>query len=153
SLASEAEPITGPQVEDAIQTGKRLAICEWPLEGSFEGVLIRGQPDFFEFEGTKANLLLEFKFSNAPTPFRDHQVQVQTYGLLAEARGFFSKELVLGIVMLQPVRFDSGSGDHALAKMAALAFLNSRGALHEIHQQCQQARRQLMAGPATRTVI
>ena len=51
ALMSHAEPVTPAEIEQSVRAGKKLAICEWALEGHFHGVPIRGRPDFFAFEG------------------------------------------------------------------------------------------------------
>src|SRR5205085_8665120 len=50
ALVSQVAPVTPAEIERSIRTGKRLAICEWVFEGHFQGVRIRGRPDFFAFE-------------------------------------------------------------------------------------------------------
>src|SRR5262249_1340753 len=88
ALVSQAEPVTPTEIEQSIRVGKKLAICEWVLEGHFHGVRIRGRPDLFAFEGKNALLLLDFKFSAAKEPFRDHEVQAETYALLTQSMEF-----------------------------------------------------------------
>jgi hypothetical protein len=48
ALVSQVEPITPAEIEQSIRTGKKLAICEWVLEGCFHGVRIRGRPDVID---------------------------------------------------------------------------------------------------------
>src|SRR2546430_17554035 len=50
ALAAQAAPVTPEEVERSIREGKKLALCEWTLEGTFRDVPIRGRPDFFPFE-------------------------------------------------------------------------------------------------------
>src|SRR5262249_46461388 len=87
-LARVARPGTAVQVEEAIQQGKRLALCEWTLEAEFQGVRLRGRPDYLAFQGKNALLVLEFKFGRFSRPFRSQEVQAEVYGLLAERTGF-----------------------------------------------------------------
>src|SRR5262249_35683402 len=68
ALVSQAEPISPTEIAQSIREGKKLALCEWVLEGTFRNVRIRGRPDFFAFEGMKGLLLLDFKFSSGRTP-------------------------------------------------------------------------------------
>src|SRR5205085_7974602 len=51
ALGSQAVPITREEIERSIKEGKKLALCEWTLEGVFREVPIRGRPDVFSFEG------------------------------------------------------------------------------------------------------
>lgn len=152
-LESQAEPITPAEIARTIGAGKKLAMCEWVLVANFRDVQLRGRPDFFAFEGQKAHLLLEFKFTSARTPFRDQQVQAQTYALLAEGMGFSLAELCLGIVMFPPTGLDGGLRDAALTKGAMLQFLNERGTLQDIYERCEQARKALLAGRTMRKTI
>src|SRR5262249_39172687 len=99
ALVCQVEAITPDEIHHSIATGKKLAICEWVLEGTFHGVRIRGRPDFFAFEGKKATLLLDFKFSSAKEPFRSQEVQAEVYALLAGSMDFSTEELCFGIVM------------------------------------------------------
>jgi len=101
-LASVAQPISRAEIAEAIRTGKRLALCEWTLEGEVEQVRLRGRPDYLAFEGTNAELVLEFKFARFQRPFRSQEVQAAVYGLLAEKMGFSCEGLCYGIVRLPP---------------------------------------------------
>ena len=109
ALTGQAEPITAAEIEQSIQTGKKLAICEWVLEGCFHGVRIRGRPDFFALKGKKAP---DTPTSNSPakTPFHDHEFQAAIYALLAESMGFSTDQLFLGIVMFPPSGRGGSSG-------------------------------------------
>jgi hypothetical protein len=153
ALASQAEPVTPAEIEHSIRTGKKLAISEWVLDGRLHGVQIRGRPDFFAFEGKNALLLLDFKFSGAKQPFRDHEVQAQVYALLAGSMDFSTEQLYLGIVMFQPARFGGGLREAAATKAALLRFLNEDGTLHKISEQCEQARNALLIGQPKKTTI
>jgi hypothetical protein len=148
-LANQAEPITAEEIEKSIREGKKLAICEWTLEGCLHAVRIRGRPDFFAFRGKKALLILDFKFSRAVKPFDDSKVQAEIYALLAESMGFTAEHLFLGIVIFPPSGFGGNHGD----KEAMLQFLNEHGTLHRIYKRCEKARKVLMTdGAETKTI-
>jgi hypothetical protein len=152
-IVSQAEPVTPAEIEHSIRTGKKLAICEWVLEGSFHGIPIRGRPDFFAFEGKKALLLLDFKFSGAKKPFRDHEVQVEIYALLAQSMGFSTEQLCLGIVLFPPTGFGTSLRDTVESKADMLRSRNEDGTLHKISQQCEQARQELLIDGHKKTTI
>src|SRR5262249_22073848 len=153
ALARQSEPVTPAEVERSIMSGKKLAICEWVLQGSFRGIRICGRPDYFAFEGKKATLLLEFKFSGAKEPFRSHEVQAELYGLLAQSMDFATEELCFGIVMFPPAGLAGGPREAAATKAATLRFLSEIGTLHRISERCEQARIALLAGRAKKSTI
>ena len=144
ALAGQAEPVTAAQIEEAIQAGKQLALCEWVLEGTFAGVRIRGRPDVFAFAGKTARLVLDFKFSAGQRPFRDQAVQAETYAVLAASVGFAADELCFGIVLF-PTSGLTGR-EAARAKEDMLRMLNEQGALARVYERCEQARQQLLRG-------
>jgi hypothetical protein len=146
ALASQAEPVTPAEVERSIRTGKKLTVCEWVLEGRFHDVLLRGRPDFFAFEGKKALLLLDFKFSSAKAPFPNHLVQAEVYALLAASMEFSTEELCFGVVMFPSFGFGGGLLEAAEKKAALLQFLGNDGTLRKIAEHCGQARTALLAG-------
>jgi hypothetical protein len=153
ALASQAPPVTAAEVEQSIRTGKKLAICEWVLEGRYRGVRIRGRPDFFAFEGKKALLLLEFKFSGAKGPYRDQQVQAEIYSLLARSMEFTTEQLCFGIVLFPGSGLGRGLGEAAETKAALLHQFNTDGTLHMVHEHCRLGREALLVGKAkTRTL-
>ena len=116
ALAAQAAPITEAEIEKSIREGKKLALCEWTLEGVFRDVPLRGRPDFFAFEGKNAQLLLDFKFSGGDRPYRSQEMQAALYALLAESMGFATAELCYGIVLF-PRQGGRGSlGDAVKAK-------------------------------------
>lgn len=151
ALASQAEPITSAEIEQSIRTGKKLALSEWILEGSFQGVRIRGRPDFFAFEGKKAVLLLDFKFSGAKRPFRDQEVQAELYALLAKRADFSTEELCFGIVLFPSAGIGGGLQEAASTKAEMLQLRNDDGTLCKIYERCEQAREALLIG-RTKTV-
>jgi len=153
ALVSQAEPVTSGEIEQSIRTGKKLVLCEWVLEGCFQGVRIRGRPDFFAFEGKKATLLLDFKFSGAKKPFLNHEVQAGVYALLAGNTAFSTEELCFGIVMFPPAGFGGSLRDAAATKVAMLQFLNKDGTLHKISERCEQARKALLTDRTKKTTI
>src|SRR5262249_18103250 len=153
ALVSQAEPVTPTEIEQSIRVGKKLAICEWVLEGHFHGVRIRGRPDLFAFEGKNALLLLDFKFSAAKEPFRDHEVQAETYALLTQSMEFSTEQLCFGIVLFLPAGLGSSLRDAALTKTVMLRSFNADGTLHKIAEQCKQARKALLTGGTKKTTI
>jgi hypothetical protein len=147
-LAAQAEPLSSAQVEQAVREGKRLALCEWVLEGRYRGVPIRGRPDFLALEGRAATLLLDFKFSNARRPFPNHLVQAAAYGFLAEGAGFSARGLCVGVVLFPPGGRAAGPREAARAKEKVLRRLGEKGTLQEIHERCLEARGRLLQGKA-----
>ena len=143
-LSGAAAPIAPAEVEQAIDAGKALAMCEWNMEGQFQDVLIRGRPDFFAFEGKNAILLLDFKFSRAKTPFRNHTVQAEVYGLLAQSMGFSTEQLCLGIVLLSPAEPANALQLAPSAKDALLSTFHDGGTLDEIYALCKQEAKRLV---------
>jgi len=153
TLATQAEPVTAAEIEESIRKGEELAICEWVLEGNFRGVWIRGRPDLFAFEGKKALLLLEFKFSSATEPFRDHKVQSEIYAWLTESMGFTAEQLCFGIVMFPPIGHESAPRTVALSKAVIFDLFNQTGTLHAIYESCETARRAQLVNKPKRTTV
>jgi hypothetical protein len=102
ALVQDVPLISKQQIAQAITEGRRLSISEWTLEGSYKDVSIVGRPDLVAFEGQKARLILEFKFSTAKRPFPSHKVQALVYCFLLECMGFTVDELFFGIVLVPP---------------------------------------------------
>jgi hypothetical protein len=151
ALTAELQPVTAEEIERSIRAGKKLANCEWVLEARIQGVDVRGIPDFLAFEGKKALLLLDFKFSNARQPYPSQVVQTEVYALLTEARGFFTEELCLGIVIFPPTGFFGR--DAAVAKSEELLRLNEAGTLPEIYELCDRERADLLKSRGSRRTI
>jgi hypothetical protein len=123
------------------------------LEGSFRDVRIRGRPDFFAFEGKKALLLLDFKFSGGKAPFRDHEVQAEVYALLAGSMAFSTDELCFGIVMFPSTGLENGLRDAAVTKATKLQVFAEDGTLDKISTECEQARKRLMTGRGNKVTV
>jgi hypothetical protein len=153
ALVSQAEPITRTDVERSIREGKKLVICERELEGHFDGVRIRGRLDFFTSEGNNALLLLDFKFSAAQKPFPTHVVQAETYAFLTRRMGFVTDQLSFGIVLFPPAGLGSSLRDSTLTKTAMLQSFKDNGTLRKISEECEQARKALLAGRSKTTTI
>lgn len=153
AIMAETEPISPAQIDQAIKEGKKLAICEWTLEGTFRDVLIRGRPDFFAFDGKEALLLLELKFSRGREPFRDQIVQAQIYSLLAESMGFSTNQLYYGIVILPPWGLQIGMEQAVSMKSASLERFQADGTLPKIYSCCEAARREVLAKDLKRTIV
>jgi len=145
ALAAQAAPVSAEEVERAIAEGKKLALCEWTLEGTFRGVALRGRPDFFAFEGRRAQLVLDFKFSGGDRPYRSQEVQASVYAFLAGEMGFDTSELCYGIVLFPPHARRLGPGDAARAKEDRLRSLQADGTLADIYDRCAEARQRLLA--------
>ncbi len=139
-LASLAQPITAEEIENSILEGKRLAVCEWTLEGEFRGVPVRGRPDFLDFEGKNAHLVLDFKFSGVSRPFRNQEFQAEIYSLLAEKNGFGTKELIYGIVKFPRLPVGGTLNDRAQVKSDLLQSFQNNGTLKRIYERCQRER-------------
>ena len=153
ALASQAVPVTREEVERSIKEGKKLALCEWTLEGVFREVLIRGRPDFFAFEGDRARSTLDFKFSAADRPFRSQEVQALVYAFLAESTGFEASELCYGIVLFpRPFRAATPQ-EGARVKDEKLRALQADGTLVAISERCEAARASLVGTRLHRTVV
>lgn len=153
ALTRQAAPITRGEIERSIREGKKLAICEWMLEGHLDGVRIRGRPDFFAFEGKNALLLLDFKFSAAKKPFRSHEVQAQTYSLLTQSMEFATEQLCFGIVLCPTAGHGSSLQDATQMKTAMRQSFNEDGTLRQISEQCERARKDLLASRTKMTTI
>jgi hypothetical protein len=143
-LASVAEPITAEEIDEALATGKELALCEWTLEGVFREARLRGRPDFFAFAGKDARLLLDFKFSGTGQPFPDQIFQVELYALLAEQMGFRIDELCLGVVKFPRHRTGGGLRDAVRAKADLLRAFETDGTLFDVAARCERERAALL---------
>lgn len=152
-LTSQVAPVTKVEIEQAIQDGKKLAVCERELEGEFNGVQIRGRTDFFAFEGQKALLLLDFKFTNAKQPYPDQIAQAEIYALLVEHMLFSTAEFCFGIVLVPSPSSRGYLQDGAQTKVERLQWLGEEGVLQAIHEQCETGRRALIAGKTMKKTI
>lgn len=139
ALEAEAVPISEAEVQQAVRDGKTLAVCEWALEASLDGVPVRGRPDLIHFQGHDAQLLLDFKFGDpSHRPFLNQIVQLEVYALLLEGVGFRIDDLVMGVVRLpRPAEGFEG-------KDAFLAGLAHSGTLPALHRQAMLERAALL---------
>jgi hypothetical protein len=153
ALAAQAVPVTREQVEKAIREGQKLALCEWTLEGTYREVPIRGRPDFFSFEGTEGRLILDFKFSGGDRPFRNQEVQAEVYAFLAGSMGFTSDGLCYGIVLFPRREARGVPAEGARGKEERLRALAADGILRAIYERCEEARKRLLVGRLSQTVI
>lgn len=102
SLASEAEIISKRELRYRIESGKALSLRETLFEGTYQGVLIKGIPDYVEIKAGKALLLLDYKFSRHRRIFPAHRIQVDTYGYLLHKNHLDTDSLVCGIAIILP---------------------------------------------------
>jgi hypothetical protein len=99
-LEAEAEPITEEEVTRRIEVGEKMGLVELGLAGEVEGVPLIGRADRVQLEGSKARLLLEWKFSGRRDLYPTHVVQVEAYGKLLRASGFETSELVHAVAVI-----------------------------------------------------
>lgn len=153
ALAAQAAPVTQAEIDRSIREGKKLALCEWTLEGVFRDVCLRGRPDFFAFEGKNAQLVLDFKFSGGERPYRSQEMQAALYALLADSMEFATTDLCFGIVLF-PRHGSRGSLEDALAaKEQRLRALQADGTLAAIYESADQARKAMLAGRSQRWAV
>lgn len=153
ALAAQAAPITEAEIEKSIREGKKLALCEWTLEGVFRDVTLRGRPDFFAFEGKNAQLLLDFKFSGGDRPYRSQEMQAALYALLAESMGFATADLCYGIVLFPRHGGRSSLEDAVRAKEQRLRSLQADGTLATLYQAGDKAHRAMLSGRGRRSAV
>jgi len=151
-LVSELPAVSPQQIDEAIRQGKRLALCEWTLEGECLGVKLRGRPDLFSFEGRAARLTLDFKFSSATRVFPGQKLQAALYALLAQSMGFDASELCFGVVLLPRPGQLGGLREALKFKEERLRALERPGLLTEIYERCEDARLGLLLGGRSRQV-
>jgi hypothetical protein len=153
ALAAQAVPITQAEIDKSIREGKKLALCEWTLEGVFRDVSLRGRPDFFAFEGKNALLVLDFKFSGGDRPYRSQEMQAALYALLADSMGFATADLCFGIVLF-PRHGGHGRLEDALAaKEQRLRTLQADGTLAALYESADKARKAMVAGRSRRWTV
>jgi hypothetical protein len=77
--------------------------CLFPLLAELEGVPVAGVPDILVFEGGRPAEVVELKtVERIPfSPWRDHLVQAQVYGLLLDCMGFDCSTLKLSILYVR----------------------------------------------------
>ncbi|MEM2102347.1 MAG: PD-(D/E)XK nuclease family protein [Candidatus Bathyarchaeia archaeon] len=75
---------------------------EMLLLAKYKKVIIAGRPDSIIFQNGFPLVVFEYKFSRSRRPFRDHHVQVRTYGTLLKGMGFDTSRLFYAIVMVDP---------------------------------------------------
>ncbi|MDP3279378.1 MAG: hypothetical protein Q8Q09_29580 [Deltaproteobacteria bacterium] len=99
-LEAEAEPITEEEVSRRMESGEAMGLVEMGLSGEVHGVPLIGRADRVQLEGSRAKLLLEWKFSGRRELYATHVVQVETYGQLLEESGFAIDELVHAVAVI-----------------------------------------------------
>jgi hypothetical protein len=99
-LEAEAEPISEEEVARRIEVGEKMGLVEFDLAGEVQGVPLMGRADRVQFEGSKARLLLEWKFSGRRDLYPTHVVQVEAYGTLLRASGFETSTLVHAVAVI-----------------------------------------------------
>jgi CRISPR/Cas system-associated exonuclease Cas4 (RecB family) len=124
-LAAGAIPISPEDLRQKLESGEKLLVRESLLFGNYQGIPIAGKPDLVDYDGLKARLLVEYKFSSKREPYPDHLLQLTLYGLLLH----LSKRDTTGLVgvlaflppeMKQRVRGASGIGQDREDEMIEL---------------------------------
>ncbi len=133
ALTAELPAISPEAIDRAIEEGKRLAVCEWTMEGLCLGVKLRGRPDLFSFEGKEARLMLDFKFSKATRVFPGQKLQASLYALMAGSMGFDTAHLWYGVVLFPRTP--------AASKSERLQAFARDGTLRQVSEQCEAERR------------
>jgi hypothetical protein len=144
-LMSVAKPISRPEIDKAVEEGRHLAVCEWTLEGVYQGVKLRGEPDYFEFEGKQGLLLLDFKFTRSQRLFRGQEFQAEVYSILAGLAGFSTDELFCGVVRF-PHQLTGANRDEVVrAKAEMLRKFQADGTLFKVQDRCAREREEMLA--------
>jgi hypothetical protein len=151
-LMSVAEPISQLQIEKAVREGRHLAVCEWTLEGVYKGVKMRGQPDYFEFEGKQGLLLLDFKFTRSQRLFRGQEFQAEVYSVLAGLAGFSTGALLCGVVRFPHQLSGASRNETAQAKADMLRKFQADGTLFKVQDRCAREREEMLRRGFTRRV-
>jgi len=99
---SEAEVLTEQEIKILIKSGKAISLAETPFSGTFQGLAIKGYPDYVEFRQGKALLLLDFKFSRYRRVFPSQRIQVDIYGYLLNKNHLDTEGLICGIMVMSP---------------------------------------------------
>jgi hypothetical protein len=99
-LEAEAEPITDEEVTRRIERGETMGLVELALAGDVDGVPLIGRADRVQLEGSRAKLLLEWKFSGRRDLYPTHVVQVEAYGRLLRESGFDTAGLVHAVAVI-----------------------------------------------------
>jgi|GEM_PF-449577 CRISPR/Cas system-associated exonuclease Cas4 (RecB family) len=107
-LTARATPITEKQLREQLASGKRILLREFPFSGRLQGVPVIGKPDLVEFDGPKALLLADYKFSRRREPYPDHRLQLALYGLLLHHNKFDTRQLATILVFLSPEQRQKG---------------------------------------------
>jgi hypothetical protein len=101
-FASDAEKLTELEIKELIKSGKSASFRENRFEGVYQGVNIKGIPDYFSIKGGKALFLLDYKFSKHKRIFPSHRIQVDIYGFLLHKNHLDTANLICGIVIVEP---------------------------------------------------
>lgn len=96
------KPAKLDELVERINSGARFG-CRFPLLAELEGVPVAGVPDILVFEGGRPAEVVELKtVERIPfSPWRDHLVQAQVYGLLLDCMGFDCSTLKLSILYVR----------------------------------------------------
>ena len=81
---------------------KPVFVLEMPIVAKYKDLILAGRPDVAIFLQGFPMFIFEYKFSNSRRPFRDHHVQVRTYGLILRNMGFDTSQLFYAIIMAEP---------------------------------------------------
>jgi len=81
---------------------KPVFALEMLLLAKYKNLILAGQPDSVLFMRGLPLIIFEYKFSRSRRPFRDHHVQVRTYGIILRNMGFDTNRLFYAIVIVDP---------------------------------------------------
>jgi len=124
-LAAGAIPISPEELRQKLESGEKLLVRESLLIGDYQGIPITGKPDLVDYDGLKARLLVEYKFTSKREPYPDHLLQLAVYGLLLHLSRRDTTSLV-GVLAFLPsemkarVRGDSGIDEDREKQMMEL---------------------------------
>lgn len=107
-LTARAVPVSEKQLREQLASGKRILLREFPFRGRIRGIPIIGKPDLVAFDGLKALLLADYKFSRRREPYPDHRLQLALYGLLLHQNKFDTSQLATVLVFLSPEQRQAG---------------------------------------------
>lgn len=82
---------------------KPVFALEMLLLAKYSDVIIAGKPDSVLFKGGYPLVVFEYKFSRSMVDYLSYHIQAQTYGVLLEKMGFYTKRLFYAIVVADPV--------------------------------------------------
>lgn len=114
ALAADAIRKERSEIWNEIMSGKPVRVLELFLIGEYEGAIIVGSADEVIFHSARPILLVEYKFSRKPIPFKHHHTQARLYCFLLDSLGLDTSELKYAIV-IAPL---NSSGNERLRKVS-----------------------------------